>query len=343
MAKDKIKIHHIAFEITNDCNLKCLYCYNHWKRDSDNFAILNSYKKAQKTLKQLFKIADVGNVAFTGGEPFLGERIAELVLYCRMKGASITIISNGNAGSREDYKQLIELGVNLFEFPLHARNPQIHDSMTGVKGSWQHSFDSISMVREMGAFVVPVVVLTKFNYLQIEDTLLFLNELNLKRIMLNRYNIGGTSISKFEKIIVPNEELKNAFRIANETVGMYDLRVTSNVCTPFCLLNPEEYPNIGFGACSKDPLRKPLTLDIDGNLRVCNHSPVVAGNIFNQPLNEILYSDYTLSWGEIIPEFCEQCSIFDKCMGGCRAASEQMGFSLKKVDPVLGYSSGLSR
>ena len=335
MAKDKISIPHIAFEITNECNLKCLYCYNHWKRNDSEFVILNSYKKAQKVLKQLFRIAHVKNVAFTGGEPFLGERIAELVLYCRMKGASITIISNGNAGTQEDYKQLIDLGVNLFEFPLHARNPQIHDSMTGVKGSWEHSYNSIAKVQEMGAYVVPVIVLTKFNYLQIEDTLLFLRELNLNRIMLNRYNIGGASIAKVATVLVPNEELKETFRIANEVVGKYGLRVTSNVCTPFCLLNPEDYSNIGFGACSKDPLRKPLTLDIEGNLRVCNHSPVIAGNIFKQPLVDILYSDYTLSWGETTPEFCEQCAIFDKCMGGCRAASEQMGFSLKKVDPVL--------
>ena len=41
-------------------------------------------------------MADVEQVTFTGGEPFLAERFSELVLYTRMKRKQVAIITNGN-------------------------------------------------------------------------------------------------------------------------------------------------------------------------------------------------------------------------------------------------------
>jgi organic radical activating enzyme len=64
------------------------------------FEQFNSYKQAKKTLKRLFKIAEVGSVTFTGGEPFLAERFNELVLFTRLKNKSVTIITNGNAAAK---------------------------------------------------------------------------------------------------------------------------------------------------------------------------------------------------------------------------------------------------
>ena len=88
----KLYLPHISLEITSECNLNCKYCYNIWKVDNKNFEHLNSYKKAVKVLKRIFKIAEVDNVTFTGGEPFLSERFLEIVLFTRMKGKNVTAI-----------------------------------------------------------------------------------------------------------------------------------------------------------------------------------------------------------------------------------------------------------
>ena len=216
----------------------------------------------------MFGIADVHHVTMTGGEPFLAERFSEIVLFCRMKNKEITIISNGNAGTKEDYKQMLEMGVSLFEFPLHSNIPSIHDYLTTVKGSWEKSLNSIKSV---------------------------LNELGSK----------------------------------------YDIFLTSNVCTPLCLLKPEDYPFIASSSCSANASTMPMTLDIYGNIRLCNHSPVVAGNIFKDNFENILSSDYVKSWSKIIPDYCNSCDKYYRCFGGCRAAAEQLGLSLENPDPVL--------
>ena len=332
-----INLPHIAFEITDRCNLNCVYCYNIWKMQGATHTPFNSYKKATATLQELFKQADVKSVAFTGGEPFLAERFLETVLFCRMAGKQVTLISNGTKGNVSDYKQLIKIGVALFELPIHSAQEEVHDSMVQCKGSWQKSLSSIKAILELGGYVVPVVVITKHNVNLLGETLDFIQSIGCKRIMLNRYNIGGKACAHPMEVSATADELRNAFAIAEQKALENDLRLTANVCSPICLLNPADYPHIGFGHCSFDVLRRPITLDINGNIRLCNHSPVVAGNIFEKDLSEILYSDYAGLWEKSVPGFCAACIEWEKCKGGCRAASEQCFDSLMVEDPIIQY------
>jgi len=295
----------------------------------------NTYKQSLKTLKRLFKNAEVNHVTFTGGEPFMSERFAELVLYTRMKKKEVTIITNGNYADKKDYKQMLDLGVALFEIPVHSPTAEPHDFMTNVKGSWQKAVQSAKDLLEMGAYVVPVIVITKANYLLVESTLKFISDMGMKQIMLNRFNIGGKGINETQNLLVGKEELQKAYKIANEASDKYGLSLTSNVCSPFCLLNPKDYPNIGFGSCSVNALSLPVTMDIKGNIRLCNHSPVVAGNIYEQKLFDIFNSSYVKNWIKDKPDFCIECEIYNECLGGCRAASEQVFKTNKIVDPVL--------
>ncbi|MFZ4401042.1 MAG: radical SAM/SPASM domain-containing protein [Bacteroidales bacterium] len=331
----KLSLNHIAFEITSNCNLNCKYCYNIWKMPDSKLLQYNSYKQSLKTLRKLFKIAAIQNIAFTGGEPLMAERFLEVALYCKMKGKNITIISNGTYGKLEDYQHLINMGVDLFEIPIHSSTEYIHDEMTQLSGSWKKSQETIRYIVENGGYVVPVIVLTKFNAAVLEETLTFIASLGLQRIMLNRYNIGGYALKYPIAISLSPNEMKSAYDVANVLSSKLNLVISSNVCTPRCVLNPSDYPAITFGNCSANVLNRPLTLDIEGNMRLCNHSPVVAGNIYKQELSEILFSDYTEKWETDIPEYCSNCDLWKQCLGGCRAASEQMFNTLQKEDPII--------
>jgi radical SAM protein with 4Fe4S-binding SPASM domain len=325
----------LVFETTSVCNLNCRYCYNIWKRPGAEDLPKNSYKLARKTLKHFFKMAEVDQITFTGGEPFLAERFSELVLYARMKKKQVAIISNGNTGNFEDYKTMLGLGVGLFEFPIHSHLSDVHDFLTQVKGSWQKVLQSVKEVLELKGKIVAVIVITKANYDHIDKTLAFIQSLGLTRIMLNRYNIGGTGIKHIKELVTTKEELNQAYTVANKVGKELHLTLSSNVCTPLCLLNPKEFDNIGFTSCSSGILNKPLTLDIEGNMRICNHSPIVIGNIYKNTFEEIMKTPYTQQWVDIVPDFCKTCKIFENCLGGCRAASEQMGNGLEQVDPIL--------
>jgi MoaA/NifB/PqqE/SkfB family radical SAM enzyme len=245
----KEKLDYISLEVTSLCNLDCKYCYNIWKiPGTQNFIHFNSYKLARKTLKQLFKIADVKHVTFTGGEPLLAERFPELVLFTRMKKKSVTVITNGNASDETAYRQLADLGVSLFELPIHSFNPTVHDDITNTKGSWQMSVDSVKYLKKSGVNVVIVIVITKLNYNHIAHTLEYINSLGIKNIMLNRFNIGGRGIDENTNLMLSKEQLNFAFKQASLTGEKLRLSLSSNVCTPICFVDPKDYRNIKFGA-----------------------------------------------------------------------------------------------
>ena len=104
---------YIIFETNTLCNLDCLYCYNIWKRPGESIIHSATYKSAIRTLKKLFASASVNSITFTGGEPLLTERFSELVLFCKLKKASVNVITNGCTGNYEQYKELASQLLNF--------------------------------------------------------------------------------------------------------------------------------------------------------------------------------------------------------------------------------------
>lgn len=337
----KVKLSNIVFEITNRCNLDCLYCYNIWKnprvKDYPEDHIENRYRQIKKVFSKLFSQAEVNNITLSGGEPLMFERLEELVLFLRLRQKNLTLITNGNNCNYELYKTLINLGTSLFEIPFHSTNFKEHDKMTQIEGSAEKSLSSIDTIMKLGGKVVPVIILTKINQKHLKETLLFLKNKGLRRIMINRFNIGGNGIKYKDRLMISRNELKDNFDIINSTAGEENLDISSNVCTPVCILNPNNYKNITFGYCSTDPSNMPLTIDIYGNIRLCNHSPLIAGNIFKTDLKDILKNDNVVNWNKETPKECNNCSWYYKCLGGCRAASLQFYQESNRADPIINF------
>jgi len=104
----KLPIQHITYEITQECNLSCIYCYNYWRRHGST-SQLSTFKDSKRTIKKIFDTIDFQHVTITGGEPFLADGIEEIVLDFRMKGKGVTVISNGTIGKQPNYQMLIDL------------------------------------------------------------------------------------------------------------------------------------------------------------------------------------------------------------------------------------------
>lgn len=325
---------HVILELTSECNLHCRHCYNWWKQESREKQHFNSYRKAFKLLQYLFRNTTVERIVFSGGEPTLSERFIELVLHAKIHQKKVTVITNGN-GSSETYHQLASLGTDLLEFSIHSSHPEIHDQITGIPGSWEKAVRHLRQMMQSGLSVVPVIVITKYNYQTIPETVAYFHEMGLHSFMVNRYNIGGAGLNGRTSLSATARQLREVFQALNTYAGEHRLHLVSGVCTPHCLLNPGDYPNIGFGSCSEDIYKRPLTFDIDGNLRLCNHSPQIAGNIYRESLNTILTSAYVQAWTDTPVAFCQNCPHWSNCKAGCRAAAEQTGLTLADPDPII--------
>ena len=330
----KPKLPLVSFEVTMSCNLNCLFCYNHYKGGGER-PVQSSYNVARKALKMIFRKFEVDQITFTGGEPFMGERFSELVLTARMNGAKVGVISNGNFAPPASYIQLLGLGVQLFELPFHSLDPKIHDMMTRHEGSHEKSLRVMESLIEKGVTPVAVIVLTKFNAESAAETVRHLASMGIKKIMLNRYNVGGEGVGNPMEILPTETQLRNAYHEVSDAAIELGLTILSSVCTPMCVLNPKDYRGIQFSSCSTDIEKRPVTIDYMGNVRFCNHSPVVLGNIHTQTVDEIFSSPTLSQWKNAVPAFCVDCKDFTVCKGGCRAASQQCGKQLDTPDPII--------
>lgn len=330
----KLQLPHIALEVNNSCNQDCIFCYNHLPHNKNKNK--SEYSAVKKVLKKLYSQAEVSNVVFTGGEPMLDFRISELILFAKMHKSSTTIITNGTLLFDQKLDELLLIKNDLFQLPIHSFDPEVHDKMTKLRGSHLKSVNAIKKIVKSDSSIAVVIVLTKENVSQIEKTIKYILDLGIKQISVDRYNIGGTNKDNKEEILPNIESLKESYSLINNSAKLYNINITSNVCTPHCVLNPKDYPYIRFGNCSEDSMGFPLTIDINGNLRVCNHSPKIVGNVFKEKLEDLLVTDYIKSWNNI-PVECDACEMWSKCRGGCRAASEQVGGTNYDIDPICKY------
>ncbi len=333
-ASAKWRLPSVLFEVTSRCNLQCSYCYNVYNREGCRTPEPGNFDTAMATLHRLFELAAVDSVTMSGGEPFLAERFTDIVAFCRKEGKSVLITSNGNGGTDEQLTTAVRLGVRTFVMPCHSLRAEEHDAMTGVQGSHGRALQSLLHLKQLGASPAPIIVLTRLNYQSITETLCFLKEQGFRRMIVNRFNFGGRGLAGARQITLSVAELRNTYDRVNDMAARCGLWVTSNVCTPHCVLDPDRYLRIGFGACDIQFRNRPLTLDVHGNVRFCNHSPVRMGNIFEQSIEEILSTPYAHRWESTVPEFCADCTRWEKCVGGCRAAAEQMGLDMTHVDPI---------
>ena len=332
---NKIKLPGVIYEMTTLCNLECKYCYNYWKKEEDNIPEIEKFN-SKKTLKQFFRSTKCDDVTFSGGEPTMKfEELLDCIMYVKARNKSVTIITNATLLDDEKIDLLAKLKVDLFEITINSYNKDLHEKINGKKDSFDKSIENIKKIQNKGIEVVTPIVITKYNVQDISETLEFIHSLGIQRIMVNRYNIGGYGCNEVKNILPTMQELREAYRKCQEFAIKYNTQLYSLVCVPQCVINPKDYPNIQFSNCDYNNLTRRYTLSRDGNIRYCNHSPEVIGNVFKNKMRDILKSDKLKKWAEIEPEFCKDCNKKEVCQYGCRAASQQMGQGLVKEDPIV--------
>ena len=333
---DKLDIGIVVFELTDACNQACKFCYNHFKGEGTCPVEAPNFRLARRTLKRLLGEARIGSLSLSGGEPMLLPRIHDLVLRARMAGSNVNILTNGTLLTDNDIAIFDDLGVGTLQIPMLSHSADIHDSITQLRGSWQRATTAARRVAERKeGWLTPVLILSRLNYGSIEPTMRMYAEMGCRYVMVNRFNIGGLGKVYHKELTLTHDELRNAFRRVDTMAAELKMTIHSGVCTPMCLLDPKEYPHIMFTNCSTDLSSRPLTVNYRGDVRFCNHSPRVLGNIYSESLRSIIERSASDGYFDSVPESCVGCKLWQRCRGGCRAASEQMYGTFDRIDPVM--------
>ena len=329
-------IGNIVFELTEACNQCCRFCYNYW-RDGSTPIPAPDPSTARKTLKKLLSQASVGTISFSGGEPMLMRNVHDLALAARFKGSYVNVLTNGTLLTPDAIANFISLGIGAIQIPILSAEASVHEYLTNLPGSWAKATGALRAVAEVlpkGAFAVLVV--TAVNAPGIPQTLQLIYDMGVRNVMVNRFNIGGMGLKNSAELVLDGNMLRRAFGdVEAFAVAHPDMNFVSGVCTPLCLLDTAPYPHIRFSWCSTDFSRRPVAINYRGDVRFCNHSPYVLGNIYERPIGEILSDPAVNARYSEIPDRCKDCAMLSRCNGGCRAASEQVYGTFGKEDPIL--------
>lgn len=136
--KGKPQLTNLHIEITSKCNERCIHCYiPHENKichiDSNLFYDVLEQSKNMKLL----------HLTLSGGEPMLHKNFCDFLRKCREYDFSVNVLSNLTL---LDDKIIKEMKANPFlgiQVSLYSMNPNIHDEITQMKGSFEKTKNAI--------------------------------------------------------------------------------------------------------------------------------------------------------------------------------------------------------
>jgi radical SAM protein with 4Fe4S-binding SPASM domain len=324
----------LLYEVTARCNLRCVQCYNVWKDDVGYGQAELPTDRALDLVGKAIRESKCAIFTFTGGEPLLRDDLEKLIACARAKGPTINLITNGTLLTGERIKSLIASGVSLFELPLNSSDRQTHNRMAGAD-----CFDKVTRaaadIKYHGGELAFVFVRTSINIEGWSGALELGIALGARSFLFNRYNAGGECHGKPKTLMPSVEQVRDGLRVAEEYSKKYGVGIGASIAIPPCLIDPKDFPSVGFGFCAAGTDRAYYTIDPVGNVRPCNHTPTILGNLLEKPLLEIVASPKLKEFMRARPAFCAGCGLEETCMGGCKAAAEACYGSLTACDPFL--------
>ncbi|MBN1978459.1 MAG: radical SAM protein [Anaerolineae bacterium] len=344
MTVPRLRLQTLIFEVTQRCNHACLHCYNVWHGPE---RLEGSYSCGEldtaHTLALLNKALDevaCNHVTLTGGEPLLREDLDQVLDLLRERGVRVTLISNGHLLDEPRVVDLLERGVGLFELPLLSRRREVHDRLSGSPGAFDAALAAMAHIRTHWGRFVAVFVATRVNLPDLYETIKLAFAFGSRGMMLNRFNPGGRGREHLSELLPSADEMNAALGIADAASAEFNFPISCSIAMPPCLTDHRKYPNLNFGFCAAGTERAYYTLDPLGNVRPCNHTPTVLGNLLDESLTDIIAPARLAPFVEAVPAFCAPCVLRDTCQGGCKAAAEVCYGSLRAEEPFLHRNRG---
>ena len=146
---------------------------------------------------------------------------------------------------------------------------------------------------------------------------------------------GGEGLRHLGELLPSPEQVAEALAVADAGVESFGLSISVSVPVPPCLVDLSRYRRLRFGYCAAATERAYYTLDPLGNLRMCNHSPMILGSLRETPFLRLIRSPAARAFADALPAECGECAQARVCRGNCKAAAEQACGSARALEPFV--------
>lgn len=280
----------VAFDITSNCNLRCVHCFNASGKD----APLRDLSKEEKLdiARQIARLRPL-NVCICGGEATLCPYLTEIIDALHAEGGKVSMVSNGFCMTRELAQSLKEHGVSMVQISIDGAYAWQHDSFRGVKGSYDRAVQAVRFLREAGIEKVDTsLVPNRLNYRTMEAYAGLCLELQVSQIRMMPLLPSGRGKSIGRGLMMDSEQYFVFQRSVCRLAEAYEGRLDFLWGDP--LDHMRRMPNnarLGFSTYV-------MEIKTDGDLAVTSYLPLVAGNVRRASLKEYWEAGYDRVWGD---------------------------------------------
>ncbi len=282
----------IEIELTDKCNLDCLHC----SVIPQKTTLLNT--------NDLFNLIDqieslsCFEITFTGGEIFIRKDVLDIIDYSDKKNFSINILTNATLLTTEQIQSLSEYnGINNIQVSLYSTNPQVHDSITRISGSFEKSLKNIEKLLSRKVHVTLACVVMNKNYSSYNSIKKLANDLGCDYTI--SYPIRARNDGSPDTYNLRLTE-REVFKLFRKEQNIFCGRYERNLDEPIC--------HAGRAICYISAM---------GDVYPCIIFPLKVGNIKNNTLKEIWYNSPNLKYFRNLTikdtYECKNCKLLEYC------------------------------
>jgi len=285
----------VTLELTNLCNLHCIYCYADAGKQYPNELKTEEWKDVIDELADM----KVFSLFFGGGEPLLRVDFFELAKHAISKGLAVGLSTNGLLLNGSVITKLKKAGVEPIQISIDGIGC-VHDFLRGRKGSFRKIVKAMNLLKNYDVPFQLSMTLTSINYHQIRDVFelakryrasaLFLSDVMPSKKLGRKYDYFALTdgqrnfITKISKELAENQD---------EIFVVYmNSKSRSNRKESAINIVDSTFANCGAG-------RVKCVIDAKGDVFPCElvrFNSLKAGNVREQPFNVIWKESRVFKW-----------------------------------------------
>lgn len=159
----------VCWEMTKACNLSCRHCRARAIKRALPGEL--SVEQGKKLIEQILEFGEpYPAILFTGGDPLMRPDLMEQIAHARDLGIYTAVAASvTNILTKETMEQLRDLDVGVMSISIDGADPETHDALRGVPGTWQRSVEVLREANEIGLRIQINSTVMKSNLKQLAD------------------------------------------------------------------------------------------------------------------------------------------------------------------------------
>ncbi|MBQ4511951.1 MAG: radical SAM protein [Anaerolineaceae bacterium] len=211
------ELHYLFFELTDQCNLRCLHCGSSCNAQRSRFL---ETKKVIETICETAGHEGRVHVVLTGGEPLLHPGFQEIIEALHNSNLYWSVVTNAMLLTDKTAEQMKKNRIYSAAVSLDG-NAEEHNYLRRNSHAFDHAVRGIRILKNHGIYVQVASVITKRTLPRLEDLYIEVNDLHVDSWkVLNIEPIGEAR--KNSELLLDREELFRLFSFIQKKRSDFD-------------------------------------------------------------------------------------------------------------------------